>query len=283
MCPALEYTRLYTNGVEEGQHQGDEPFVLRVLAEEAVEPPQDLAEVGAGLGERPEVGARLGHEQRRAEPVAADVADRDADATVREGDEIVVVAAGVVGGEGGPGQVEALDLRRPDRVELLLHDPGEAHLDLALLGLLEPGDVAHHRDEVGDAAPLVAHRRDGLLGVEQLAAPPSVDEGGAVDVAGQDALPQPLVVTRLVPPRLQEARPLADRLLLRVAGGGLEGRVDVLDDGVRVRDEHGIRGLLDGHGELANDLVGPAVRRHVAEDDHAARRARPSRPAGGRC
>src|SRR5437660_1223046 len=79
--------------VEPGQQHGDVAVALDVGGEQAVDAPQDGADVGLGLGAGAQVGAGDGHEQGGPDAVAADVADGHAQAAVGQGQVVEVVAA----------------------------------------------------------------------------------------------------------------------------------------------------------------------------------------------
>ena len=111
---------------------------------------------------------------------------------------------------------------------------------------------------MGDLALRVPQRRDDLLLVEQLAALLPVDEDGAIDLAGEERVPEPLVECLIVDARLEDPGRLPADLVEREAADLLEGRVDVLDAPLPVGDEDAVARLLDGAGQLADSLVGPA-------------------------
>ena len=94
-------------------------------------------------------GLRAGHDQRRGHALVGHVADDDADAAVRQRDEVVEVAAYRPGGAVVGGDLPAVQLGQLARQELLLDEGRDAHLlfePLARLGL--DGLLAH---ELGDA------------------------------------------------------------------------------------------------------------------------------------
>lgn len=122
-----------------------------VLGENAVGPGQDFAHVLAVAGEGAEVGARLRHEQRRADAVAGHVGDDEAVALMQHREEIKIVAARGIGGIGDARDVETGELRRGLGKKVLLDFAGDAELLLVFaqfgLGLFPPGDVADEADE----------------------------------------------------------------------------------------------------------------------------------------
>ena len=67
--------KLARGGAEAGQHQGDEPSVGHILDERAVGQLHHFADVAARQHQCTQVGPRLGHDQRRADPVPTDVAN----------------------------------------------------------------------------------------------------------------------------------------------------------------------------------------------------------------
>src|SRR5262249_50661897 len=93
--------------VESAEEQGDEPFVAHVLGEDAVGAGQDFADVLAPASKDAQIGTRFGHEQGRTDSMAGDVGDDDAEAIMKHGEVIEVVAAGGFGGKGSSGDVEA--------------------------------------------------------------------------------------------------------------------------------------------------------------------------------
>ena len=69
-------------GIEPRQGQGDEVEIARIGRQHAVGAGEDFAHVAMGLGQGPQAGAGLRHQQGRAHAVAADVADDDPQAAV---------------------------------------------------------------------------------------------------------------------------------------------------------------------------------------------------------
>ena len=122
--------------VEPGKEEGDEAALVDVGVEGAVGQGQDVADPLVGQRQGPEVGAGGRHQQGGPEAVAADVADDDPQAAVGEGDVVEVVAAGLLGRDRRPGDVEAGEARRRGREEPLLdllRDP-EPELEPRVLG-----------------------------------------------------------------------------------------------------------------------------------------------------
>ena len=137
------------------------------------------------------------------------------------------------------------------------------------------------------AGPAVPHRRDRLLGDEELAALLAVDHGRLERRAAGDRLPERAVELGLLPAGLEQARRGAHGLGSGVAGGRLERRVHVLDAARPVGDEHAVGGLLEGVGETLRQLLGvlllgdvakhrdPAEQLPAAVEDRRRRDARP--------
>jgi hypothetical protein len=65
---------------------------------------------------------------------------------------------------------------------------------------------------------------------------------------------------------LDKPRSPADRLLPRVTGDLLEGRVDILDHSLGIRDDDLLRGLLEGQAQPLQHLLVALALRHVADD-----------------
>src|SRR4051794_41165816 len=111
-----------------------------------------------GQPEGTDIGPGLGHDHRGADPMSAHVAEGDHEVSVRELDEVEVVAADLLGRSRGTGDREALDVWPDLGEETDLDPPGEVHFRLPL-------DDAPFRvsmfDELGDITG------DGLEHLEQ--------------------------------------------------------------------------------------------------------------------
>ena len=112
-------------GFEPGEEQRRDLDVVPELVQEAVEPGEEIAEVLADARVRARVGVtELRHQAGRAQPVPADVADREHDPTVGQQEGVVPVAADLAGVVLG-GEVARRDVERVEG--------GEARPDQRLL------------------------------------------------------------------------------------------------------------------------------------------------------
>ncbi len=100
-------------------------------------------------------------------------------------------------------------------------------------------------DEADDRAIVVADRGDAQVGLEQLAVDLLVEHRALPQAAGADRLPHLAVKLRLMLTALEQSRVLPQRLLARIAGDLLEGRVDVLDGAVDSGDADRFADRLD--------------------------------------
>lgn len=116
--------------------------------------------------------------------------------------------------------------------------------------LLECGDVREQRNVALYAAIGVAHGADSqhlgirfavLVAVPDLAGPASL---------GLERWPHLGINRRLVPARLQVTQALAERLFPAAAGDAGEGRIDIKDAALRVRDHDAFIGVLEYAGGL---------------------------------
>ena len=153
-------------GVDPGKEQRHEAL-RHVAAEELIQSVNDLANVGRGNRQGPQVRAGLHRQQGGTDAMAADVGNHDAQAAVTQADVVVEVAAGVVGRLQARRDVEARQPGRRRGKDVLLDLPGKAEFFVGerqqLLGL-EPRLTLRHRAEVDFALPqflfgLVAARR----------------------------------------------------------------------------------------------------------------------------
>jgi hypothetical protein len=94
--------------------------------------------------------------------VALDVAHRYAQSAVRQGNEVEIVAAGLIGGISCCGKVETGNRRRGP-IKLLLDLPRQTQLDFPFLAVESLSHVLYHGHEVGSVAAFVNDRGDGLL------------------------------------------------------------------------------------------------------------------------
>src|SRR5207253_2834243 len=120
--------------LEPAKEKGGEAVVLGVAGQGAVEKADDVGDVVTGHDEGTEIGARLRHQQRGAEAVAADVADDNAQAAAAHRNIVEVVAAGGLGRIRCPADVEAGEGERRGWEKFLLNAPGDADLFAETLG-----------------------------------------------------------------------------------------------------------------------------------------------------
>ena len=92
---AREHPRLWIQTHE--QHR-DEPFIADVFGQHPVGAGQDFADVFAIQREEAQIGARLGHQQRRTDAVPGHVGDHDPQPAMEHRQVIKVIASGGVRG-----------------------------------------------------------------------------------------------------------------------------------------------------------------------------------------
>ena len=180
--------------VDRHNDHADEPVLAEVGHEQRVHLRQDPGRIGlrAARG-RPHQRAHLRHQDGRVEPVAADIADDEAERATGQGQEIEVVAAGRVRGNRHAPRVEAGDARRRRRKQALLDLPGEAQTVLEVHGLSPFGHVLGDGDQVGDRPVGRLQGRDGLTRQVDLAVLPAVGDRVAEHLAPEQLLPEILV------------------------------------------------------------------------------------------
>ncbi len=128
------------------KEQRDKVIRVRFLQQKAVGEGQYFADIAGHPRDGSQEGPYRRHEQCGAKPVPGDIADNDRVAHPGQGDVIVVVAAGKLGGKRRPSNVEALDGRRILRKKLFLDVLRRDHLGFSfpqcLLGFHASLDLA---------------------------------------------------------------------------------------------------------------------------------------------
>ena len=154
--------------IKPSQRHGNKMAMFKIFGQHAVHLGEDLVQFQVHGGKGAEIGAGKRHHQGGAKAVSLDVAQGDSQVAVGHGDEIKVVASGLVGGIGSPADVKARHGRRGS-IELLLYFARQAQLKLLLFVFAKFGNILLHGDEVGQVAPLLTNRCDGLLRRVELA------------------------------------------------------------------------------------------------------------------
>jgi hypothetical protein len=134
------------DGTEPGEENGDEVIGAHILRKSIVEEAEDCAGVRMGECECAQVSASFRYEQRRSDPVAAGIADGDPPMSVRQGDEVVVISAGFLGGMRSARDREAGQDGRGFGEQSLLDCARELELPGARMQhhLRLPADAGHH-------------------------------------------------------------------------------------------------------------------------------------------
>ena len=146
---------------------------------------------------------------------------------------------------GGLQIVPAMDLAdRPGDQGPLPAEGGRAALQRTRLG-----DVALAGDVPADRAMGVADGRDDRRLRDHRAVLAAVDQVTRPWPAARERRPHGLVERRRLGAALEDPGVLADDLVTGIAGGALEGRVDVGDPSLEIGDLDRLGRLLDGRGE----------------------------------
>src|SRR5512138_1162650 len=105
-----------------------------------------------------------------------DIADGNAEAPARQGDEIEIIAARCIRRKRTSSNIKTSHLGRSYAVISLLHSARHGHLKCLFLDLSLLSYVFDDGNKMGDPPFRVFYRRDRLLGQEHLATPFSVSE-----------------------------------------------------------------------------------------------------------
>ena len=161
--------------VEHHVEERDVAPLLDRLVKEAVRAPHDRAHGQLVADQRGDGGPDGGHQQGRGDALAHDVGDHHAPAVLRQGDELVVVAAHRQRRLVRPGDVEPVQRRGGPRQQVLHHVAGQREVAVETALVAHLGDEPGVLDGRGDARGVDADQRRGLVVVAGRAVGPEVE------------------------------------------------------------------------------------------------------------
>ncbi len=175
--------------------------------------------------------------------MALDIAHGYAQAAVRQGNEIEIVAAGLIGRISCCGKVEAgNNWRRP--IKLLLDLSRQTQLDFALLDFQVLADILCHGDKVRNVTGFIHHGGNRFLRGIDFPVFSSIVNSSLKGPSRHQFSPQAFVEGGILQPRLQNSRSLAAHVVRTESGHRLERRIDVFDEAISVREQDAVCNLF---------------------------------------